>query len=314
MEKISSNVTNQEKVQESIEMPEGFTDAARAESLNSVVMQLKHTPSREWLERSLYSFLTNRVSTVEVKSLEKNLNSYNGSEKYGLSLRQLAQTAASSNIPADNDIAWFSFTGNKNAPKKRVRMSKVIAGESVGVAISRKEYFSAPVGSGSPETVISRIGDFQKALLGLAEELGRFSIEKGDRVSFKTPGNLQYFIKHPDSLVVHYGNSENSADIREIVTRHLSAIGMSPTRDGRAETGFDFKSENELFSGSHSSLMSSVVAESMVRAVKEKPELAHAEPVQIQAFLDLKFAEVGAYSPEEMLAHLEAIYTTEKRV
>lgn len=313
MEGTRENSAKSEQVPERIEMPEGFTDAAREESLSGIIMQLKNSPSRVWLEKSLYSFLTNRASTDEVRDIQKNLDSHNGSEKYEQNLRQLAQTATHSSIPVDNDIAWCSFTGAKEAPKKRVRMAKIIAGEPTEVTVSRKEYFTVPVGSGSADTVIARVEELQNALPALAEEFGQFSITKGDRVSFKTPGNLQYFIKHPDSLVVHYGNAENSAGIREIVARHLSAIGMSPVRDGRAETGFDFKSENELFDGSHSSLMSSVVADSMVRAVQAKPEMAKADPTQILTFLDRKFAEVGAYTPEEMLARLEAIHTAESQ-
>jgi hypothetical protein len=251
------------------------------------------------------------MSTAEVRTIEKDLDAHEGSKRYENNLRGLAQKARSSGLPAVNDIAWFAYTGTMDAPRKRVRMAKKIAGEPTEVAVTRKEYFTVPVGSGESDAVLASIEKFQNSLPALAEELARFSVERGDRVSFKIPGNLQYFIKHPDSLVVHYGNPENSQDIREIVTRHLTAIGMSPVRDGRAETGFDFKSENDLFDGSHSSFMSSAIADSMVRAVKEKPEMAKADPARILAFLDRKCAEVAAYTPEQMLARLEAIHTAE---
>lgn len=190
-------------------------------------------------------------------------------------------------------------------------MKKTIEGAPVEVVISRKEYFTVPAGSGSSEEVLARVMAFQNALPALAKDLSDLSIKNGDRISFKIPGNLQYFLKHPDSLVVHYGKEEQSAGIRAIVTQHLSALGMEPTRDGRAETGFDFKSETDLFDGSHSSLMSAVIADRMVRAVEATPALANARPADIQAFLDRAFTEVSAYSPPEMLTRLEQISTAQ---
>lgn len=309
MERIEAVGASKEQLPTTITMPEKFTDAAREEGLQSIIMQLKNNPSRAWLTNSLYSYMVNRVSGTELKSLEKKIGGEAAAQAYEANLKNVAREAAVQGLPIDNDIGWFSYTGTKDAQRNRTRMNKVIGGKTVEVAISRKEYFTVPVGSGSPEEVLSRVAVFQNALPALAKELSELSIKNGDRISFKVPGNLQYFLKHPDSLVVHYGKEEQSVEIRAIVAKHLSALGMSPTRDNRAETGFDFKSETDLFDGSHSSLMSTVIADRMVRAVKANPALARAKPEDIQAFLDRTGTEVAGYSPAEMLARLEQITT-----
>lgn len=307
MEDSEVHHVSKEQLPASIEMPEKFSDSAREEGLRSVIMQLKNNPSREWLTNSLYSYLVNRVSNTELKEVQRALGGEKAAKIYEENVRKVAQEGTLQGLPIDNDIAWFSYTGTKDVQRNRTRMRKEVNGKTVEVAVSRKEYFTVPVGSGSPEEVLKRMGVFQDALPALATDLARLSAKNGDRISFKIPGNLQYFIKHPDSLVVHYGKEEQSAEIRAIVTKHLSAIGMDPSRDGRAKTGFDFKSETDLFDGSHSLLISTVIADRMVRAVKTNPTLAHANPADIQTYLDRAFAEASAFTPSEILTRLEQV-------
>lgn len=290
-----------------VEIPTGFTNAARKEKAESILSQLQNNPSRSWLERTLYTYLTERVSREELETIEASFKKFGGREQYYENLRKVAQNAALQQIPSINDVAWFTLDNRTKPNRKLNQFQKSVNGEGVAVAVTPKEYFTVPISKNASEEAFKDILRFQDSLPLLAKEFRELSEAEDDSISFKIPGNLQYFIKHPDSLVVHYYNPALSEKIREIVGRHLGSIGLNPTREGRAESGFDFSSHKGQYDGSHSQLLSSIAADRMIELVKEHPKMAQSKPEEVVAFLDRVFAEYGEYSPKEVLQRLEKL-------
>ena len=311
MERLSGSKSKQEQLRTSSESPndrleisDGFTKNAKFQTAKRILEQVRNDVPRWLLEKPLYLYLTQRVSDVELHAIETSFGE-DGKKKYYANLRRVAQEASNNGLMVNNDVAWFSLYSNNPSARKTEQMTRVSDG--LKVSTTYKEYFTVPIKSSDAQSALLEIEGFQNALPAIAKDLADLSQSKDDQIKLKIPGNLQSFIKHPDSLVIHYRNPALSGQIREIVARHLEAVGLETMRENRTESGFDFDSKNELYSGSHSSLMASVAAHRLMETIKENPILANASPERLCAFLDKAFGDYAAFSPKELLARLDKI-------
>lgn len=296
-----------EKAVESGVVPVGFTESAKRERATSVLATLGEKPYREDVENAVYRYLTQRVSHDELRTLEDSFIGIDGDSKFAQSLQGLKSGATTKEFKVSDKGAWFGiYEKNPNA-RKRLRFENGAKG--VAVEVDFKEYFTVPVSSIDPEKALQAMEHFHGALLGIANDLEVLSTAEQDSIEIKTPGNLQYFIKHPDSLVIHFRNKELAQKIRDIVVTRLSATGLYPTRDGRSQSGFDFDSNKEEYKGSHSSLLSKLGADHLMKAVTKNPQLRTSTPDALSHFLTQKLAELSTLDPQEVVRRVGEIET-----
>lgn len=290
-----------------IDVPAGFSQEAKLQTAEWVLEQVRNGVDRWLLEKSLYVYLTQKVSDAELVAIESSFNKVGAKEKYYAVLRRVAQEASLQGLTVNNDVAWFSLYGENLSAQKKERMARTVGGKTESVEISYKECFSVPIKSKDAQQASADIERFQNVLLRLAKELANVAQSENDQIKMKVPGNLQSFIKHPDSLVVHYRNPALSEKIRHVVERELGSVGFETMRENRTASGFDFDSENDLYNGSHSSLMASVAADTIIEHVKANPQLAQATAEQFIPFLDRAFGQYAALSPKELLSRLDKV-------
>lgn len=288
-------------------MPNAFTNEAKEEKAARVLEVAKAGQPRWYLEKVVYGYLTTRISELQRKSIESEFAKVNGKERYAKTFSEIGTAARADGLKVNNDIAWFSIYSENPLAKKKERLSKNFGNETKSVEISYKEYFTLQIPQGNTERALGTIERLQRSLPSIAHDLASLAESENDQIKMKVPGNLQTFITHPDSIVIHYRDQGLSRKIRELVNTKLQEAGLSSFRDNRTESGFDMDSKDELYSGSHSSLMASVVADRVIQNIKQNPHLADASVQNFIEFLDRTCSEYAKFTPKEMLAKLDTV-------
>jgi len=93
------------------------------------------------------------------------------------------------------------------------------------------------------ETIdLASIWNMLKYLLRLAKELRQLALHTNDSIQIKIPASFLSFVKHPDSVVIHYYNPRNKNEIPRILNGWLHTHGINSTKReyGRAEHARDF--------------------------------------------------------------------------
>ena len=311
MEGIRPEIERRKSAQESldvtIDIPTGFSKDAKHQAAERVLEQTRNGVDRWLLEKPLYLYLTQKVSDAELRIIEGAFNKIGGKEQYLENQRKTAHDAEAQALTVSYNIAWFGLYRENPSAQKPEKMARTIGGKNESVEISYKEYFTVPIEEKDARLALVNIERFQNVLPALAKELADLGQSENDQIQMKVPGNLQSFIKHPDSLVIHYRNPALSEKIRQVVEGVLGGARLKTYREGRAHSGFDFEGENELYSGSHSSLIASIVADKVIDAVRKNPELSKASAEEFILFLDKAFEEYSTLSPKEILSRLDTI-------
>lgn len=307
--KVERPKSSQESLNTPIDIPVGFSSDAKHQTAERILEQTRNGVDRWLLEKPLYIYLTQKVSDAELTTIEEFFNEIGAKEKYYATLRKVAQEAGVQGLTVNNDVAWFSLYRENPAAKKKEQMARTVDEKTESVEISYKEYFTVPIKPKDAQSALGDIERFQNVLPVIAKELADLAQSENDQIKMKVPGNLQSFIKHPDSLVIHYRDPALSEKIRQIVHKELGAVALETMRENRTTSGFDLDAEDELYNGSHSSLMASLVADRIIGAVKANPQLADASIEQFIPFLDRAFGEYAKLSPKELLSRLDKIKT-----
>lgn len=88
----------------------------------------------------------------------------------------------------------------------------------------------------------SSIWDMLKYLLKLAIDIQQIGIRNNDKINIKIPGSFLSFIKHSDSIVIHYNNHESKKDIEKTLQDWLKRYNIKTLKRDydRAEHARDF--------------------------------------------------------------------------
>jgi len=77
---------------------------------------------------------------------------------------------------------------------------------------------------------VSSVWDVLKYLLRLADSLRQIGIRYNDRINVKIPGSFLSFIKHTDSIVIHYHNHAVKGEIENALKSWLSKYNIRTAR------------------------------------------------------------------------------------
>ncbi|MGV8172248.1 MAG: hypothetical protein ACP5OA_06170 [Candidatus Woesearchaeota archaeon] len=95
---------------------------------------------------------------------------------------------------------------------------------------------------------VSSVWDVLKYLLKLADLLRQIGIKYNDQINVKIPGSFLSFIKHTDSIVIHYHNHAVKSEIESALKSWLSKYNIKTTRREYDRTEYARDTINSSFS------------------------------------------------------------------
>jgi len=136
-------------------------------------------------------------------------------------------------FPGDNDAAWSGYSLRPEAAKK------------VGPNI--KVY----------ETIDMNQPNYIESIPALAKKLREIAVESDDSMDIKVPNGYLGFLKHNDSIVVHFKNQENATKVQEAINSWMAEnnIKQSPRELGRTKVAIDQHETEQTDKSSFSELV-----------------------------------------------------------
>ncbi len=200
----------------------------------------------EWkvVRKAIYDMLTTRNDFAElVKNSGGDLTNVQKerkqqSDEYNNVLRpKLDSDMEALGFPGNNNPGWSGYTLRPEATKK------------VGPNI--KVY----------ETVDMNQPNYIESIPALAKKLREIAVESDDSMDLKVPNGYLGFIKHNDSIVVHFKNQENASKVQEAISSWMAEYNIkeSPRELGRTKVAID-QHETE---GADKSSFSELVADNI---------------------------------------------------
>ena len=243
----------------SMSVKEGAFIKCARELLNRIQLYGEKSGIQE-IENSIYAEIMTRRDARE--NLDAIYNAYyRTKEKNFIDLIRGLNFFAPAEIGTN---AWFAVAYKNTTPNIYVQPRQRVNMLGKVFAVTHKEYFSFIPNSDNPAEIYEEIIRFVKTLPHLHRALYKlnFSSQPPDDIQIKIPLTLYYFFRHPDSLVIHYRNSNHGGVIRQIVLETYHANGVTLGRSIKAERGFDveFEKDGGRVRKSHSELVSRVLA------------------------------------------------------
>lgn len=309
----SRDITNNSSL---VEKRSGFSPAAKEAVAKNMLSYIEkeitggRVSDEGEVEAKIYNYLTHRKTVEELKALDKKFSAEDH-HSYAELVEDIISSLAESEVfkikGKDGGSPWSHvWYENKFAmQKKNLRVS-----EQENVEVSFKQYFTFVPLSKTHEGVFEEMNKFIQVIPELAKKLRLLGLTHVDEIELKVPNNILFFISHPDSLVVHFRNERIAGDVRRAVDEICKKHGITITRKGRAEAGFDFRSnkgKQAYLSGSHSELIAKAIAKDIARDIKRNKSFAPQDSESFLAWFDGEVETKGKLSPEDMLKHLEPI-------
>ncbi len=196
----------------------------------------------EWkvVRKVIYDMLTTRNDFAELVkqsggdlvNLQKERKQK--SDEYNNVLRpKLDSDMKSLGFPGNNNPGWSGYSLRPEATKK------------VGPNI--KVY----------ETVDINQPNYIENIPALAKKLREIAVESDDSMDLKVPNGYLGFIKHNDSIVVHFKNQENASKVQEVISAWMAEnnIKESPRELGRTKIAIDQHETEQTDKSSFSELV-----------------------------------------------------------
>ena len=296
-----------------VESRSGFSAAAREEFTRGIQSYIQqemgkgHMPDERELEAKIYKYLTHRKITEELKKLEKTFSEkerFAYAELVEHTFQNLTQEGLFNMKGVDGGEPWtYAWYENKFAiPKRNLRVS-----EKESVDVHEKQYFTFAPLSKTHEGVYEEIQKFVNIVPELMAALRLFGLEHGDQIQLKIPNGILFLLAHPDTLVVHFNDKRNASAIRSIVQEVFDKHGVVITRKGRAEAGFDFRSNKGKYaslSGSHSELIAKAIAKDITHDFVQSDMFSVDKSNLFLKWFDGEVEAKGKLTSEEMLKYL----------
>lgn len=160
-------------------------------------------------------------------------------------------------------------------------------------------------------SVYREIEKFLGALPEIYKRVNVLALAKGVHINLKYPNDLTSFLRHPDSLVIHFDDPALGPDVQRIVSDVLNDRGVGmPARPLRGDFGFDFKVVDEnkpntvalgAAGGSHGETVGRIIAK---RMVARQAGLKKFSQQELGQWLENQIREVSRLSPGDAHAEL----------
>jgi len=243
------------------------------------------------LEDIVYNFIRTRKTSEEKKEWLQNYESHYSSNLRNYLLARAASSSVSNyNMTFNEYWTYFKFL-DKNQKREPLFIS-----EDLGVEVSYKTYFTLK--AETPEQFISNYRKFAEAFPDILNLLGGAAGANKDLIGAKINSNAYHAYSSTDNLVVYTLTEEGAGkylgDIKRILERH----GV----EAEYRTGFDFRSSDSRFNGSHTQMISRIIAKSLFR---HREFFKNANETKIYDFVKVSYEDLTKLKPHDIITYLE---------